>query len=175
MKKLLLLLYLTIVSVSSFSQNNKINQNSGLRFLDNFSDNSKVKNLEKKENQTSKILFNIRRYIVSNQDYYKDYISQYGLEDLYLDAKKTILKYKYLEVEIKGLKEYEDIMWSSITSDYSAKYYTLLKTYNNVSSDEIVYELIIKFFPSQKHINSRYFILDSELNVLRGGGLYRVY
>jgi hypothetical protein len=170
MKNLILLLGLTIVSASSFSQNNNKNQNSGLGFLTEFPDNSKVKRLEKKGNQTSKILFNIRRYIVTNSSLYRENMSEYGLENLLLDAKKTILKYKYLEKKIEMEKGYEDL-FPTVSGGYSSYYRQLVKTYNRVSANEIVYQVRVKFSTLQKHKNSSSFILDSRLNVIDSGGL----
>jgi len=165
-----IIIFTLIISFSTniISQDNDKNkQDSKLKFLTSFQDNSNSNNREKQDNQTDKILFNIRKHIIKNQDYFNDDIYKYGLDNLNLSNKKTILKYKYLEKEIKFTKDIEDLL-PSMGSNYSAEYYRLIKDYDNVSAEEIVYKCSIQFSSLEKTKNSYEFILDNKLNVLRG-------
>lgn len=169
MIKNIIIFTLTIsLSTGLISQNKN---ESGLRVLTSFHGDPNTKAKEKPGNSSEKILFSIRKYIAINQDIFKDDFSKYGLDNLSLLDTRTILKYKYLEKAIKFSRELEDLL-SPEGSSYNDKNSWLVKGYENVSSEEIVYRSIIQFSSLEKTNNSYEFILDNKFKVLRASRLH---
>ena len=141
-----------------------------------FQDNSK-NNYEYQDNQTNKILFSIRKYILSSETFSPDNYglpNYYNFDDLKLTNIKKVLEYKVLEKELLAEKEYGGLI--EVNSDYEIEQHDIriqkiIKALNNASISDIVYICTVEFSNIQKPFSLKY-VLDDKLNCQRGLDLF---
>ena len=139
-----------------------------------FQDNSK-NNYEYQDNQTNKILFSIRKYILSSETFSPDNYglpNYYNFDDLKLTNIKKVLEYKVLEKELLAKREWGNLIVSDLEyEEHKIEIQKITKALNNASISDIVYICTVEFSNIQKPFSLKY-VLDDKLNCQRGLDLF---